>query len=118
MSPSNQADTNEILILLRGATGTLRCALAALADGQIRVQTIAAAFASIRRVSEARVATTSSESGSSCHGWKDYHSALQEWYKHLPRIHGWLLAEKARLEGRCAHAQAVYTWIETNQQTR
>ena len=118
MSPSNQADTNEIQMLLRDATGTLRCALATLAGGRIRVQTIAAAFASIRRVSETRVATISIESSSSSRGWKDYHSALQEWCKHLPRIHGWLLAEKARLEGRRAHAESVYTWIETNQQTR
>ena len=121
MQPSNNTQTNEILVLLRNTTDNLYSALTALAAGHIRVQAIAEAFGSIRRVSEVRIALPSSwaeHNKSLRQAWSDYHSALRDWHKELPRIHGWLLAEKARLEGRRLHAQSVHTWIETNQQTR
>jgi hypothetical protein len=48
----------------------------------------------------------------------EFRSALVEWYRNLPRLHGWLLAERARLSCRRAHAESVQTWIETDRQTR
>lgn len=47
-----------------------------------------------------------------------YRAALAEWAEQLPRLHGWLLAEKQRLDGRREHAQSVSTWLETQKQTR
>lgn len=48
----------------------------------------------------------------------EYQQLLQLFKNELPRLRGWLLAERARLAGRCAHSTAVGSWISANQQTR
>ena len=48
----------------------------------------------------------------------EYRTALREWHEQLPRLHGWLLAEKTRLEVRRAHENGVHAWFGAQRQTR
>lgn len=105
------------------ATAAIRGALADLApNAQTSVPDIANAFAAIHKVLELRHCDQSHLAGSLDGDFTrvlaDYRSALKEFHQQLPRVHGWLLAEKARLECRRSHADSVQTWLETTKQTR
>lgn len=52
------------------------------------------------------------------HAYSEYRGALVEWDRHLPRLHGWLLAERARLKSRREHTRRVHAWTEADRQTR
>jgi hypothetical protein len=103
-----------ILLALKGLEPGTRLALDA----------VFAAFAEVRRVTELRIAgqtahvPTAPAEATLNRTLADYRSALVDWNRHLPRLHGWLLAERTRLSSRRAHAGSVQTWIETDRQTR
>ena len=109
---------------LQEAASLLRRALATLGPGSpINLSAITEAFAAVRSVFEARPAQAASAMVSERDDEYDraraeYNSALKEWHQQLPRLRGWLLAEKARLETNHSHAQSVRSWLETNQQTK
>lgn len=109
---------------LQAATSILRRALATLGPGSpINLCAITDAFAAVRSVFEARsaqgaIAMVSERDDEYDRARAEYNSALQEWHQQLPRLRGWLLAEKARLETNHSHAQSVRSWLETNQQTK
>ena len=118
---SDMGDPTEIIKKLRVATDELRRAVSALdAHSQISAQLIAAAFAAVQRVSKTQLAARETvESTTELHdAMNDYRSALQQWYQQLPRVQGWLLTEKARLERRRAHADSLHSWLRTSNQTR
>jgi hypothetical protein len=105
------------------ATAVLRRALANLEPGaQISLDLIDSAFAAVHSVSDrlhsSQVASSVSPSGDFDRAMADYRSALREWQRQLPRVQGWLLAEKASLEARSEHARSVSTWLETHRQTK
>lgn len=114
------------------ATNALRRAADGFKPGaQITVQLISSAFAAVRRISELRrggdrAAANAASADSTAtrkspefeRALAEYHAVLREWNQLLPRVHGWLLAEKARLEVQRLHAQSVNTWLEANKQTR
>ena len=106
---------------IASATDALGCALAALEPGgQITVAIVSAAFVAVKIMREAgppgHLPTAASQE---CErAFAAYHAALEGWNRQLPRIQGWLLTEKARLENRLGHAGAVRTWLDSNRQTR
>jgi hypothetical protein len=52
------------------------------------------------------------------HAVSEYRAALAELKPHLPRLEGWLLAERGRLVMRRSHAVSVTNWTEANGKTR
>lgn len=105
------------------ATAAMRSALAGLTPGaRLDLNSVLGAFRSVQRVSEIRCDLRSS--GQSAHGAEyvrveaEYRATLAEWDRHLPRLHGWLLAERARLGARSGHVQQVRAWMDADQQTR
>jgi hypothetical protein len=107
------------------ATEAIRLALRGLEPGtRLTVEDVSAAFAEVRRVTELRTDAqtlhlpTAPAEATLNRALSEYRLALVEWYRNQPRLHGWLLAERARLSCRCAHAGSVQTWIETDRQTR
>jgi len=110
---------------IASAAAALRRALASLEPGvQISLDLIDSAFAAVRNVSEtprsrqARYSLSGADIGDFDRAMAEYRSALREWEQQLPRVQGWLLAEKARLASRREHAQSVSTWLETHRQTK
>src|SRR5438309_7517288 len=106
------------------AAEAIRRALKALEPGNsVAVDDVFAAFLEVHRVTELRLAGQA-ETASTWPGTKlnetlpEYRSALIEWERQLPRLHGWLLAERARLSSHRVHAGSVQAWIEMDSQTR
>jgi hypothetical protein len=107
------------------ATTAIRRALSGLVPGtRLALDDVFAAFIEVRDVTEMRLATQSITSplvntGAALNrALTEYRAALTEWDRHLPRLHGWLLAERARLSSRRVHAGSVQSWVETDRQTR
>lgn len=105
------------------ATAAMRRALASLIPGsRLDLGSVLAAFRGVQRVSEIRRelrSTRQSAQGAEyarCEA--EYRATLADWDRHLPRLHGWLLAERARLGARSGHVQQVRAWIDADQQTR
>ena len=48
----------------------------------------------------------------------NYQVLLKQFKSELPRIRGWLLAERARLASRQTHSVGVENWLEMTRQTR
>jgi hypothetical protein len=46
-----------------------------------------------------------------------YRAVLEAWIQQLPRVRGWLLTEKCRLEAHRQHAQLVSRWMDVQRQT-
>jgi hypothetical protein len=107
------------------ATTAIRRALSGLEPGtRLALDDVFAAFIEVRHVTEMRLATQPIacplvNTGSALNrALTEYRAALTEWDRHLPRLHGWLLAERARLSSCRVHAGSVQSWVETDRQTR
>ena len=50
--------------------------------------------------------------------FSEYKHLLKRFKAELPRLHGWLLAERARLRCKRSHSEAVENWVRTTRQTR
>ena len=107
------------------ATAAIRRALSGLQPGaRLALDDVFAAFIEVRHVTELRFDARSAPVLTAPPGavltraLTEYRAALLEWDRHLPRLHGWLLAERARLSSRRVHVGSVQTWIETDRQTR
>jgi hypothetical protein len=103
---------------LRKATDAIRSALKGLeAGGHLELNKVSAAFVQVQRVIHARTQRDAARSSDCAPGeavmLAEFCAALAEWDRQLPRLHGWLLAERARLIARQSHAGSVQTWIET-----
>ncbi|HEY7353646.1 MAG TPA: hypothetical protein VH596_12845 [Terriglobales bacterium] len=48
----------------------------------------------------------------------EYQLLLRHFKSELPRLHGWMLTERARLASRQSHSSGVEIWLETNIRTR
>lgn len=109
---------------IRKAADAIRSALEGLEPGvQPELKHVSAAFVEVERVIEFRRRSRTNNCndrmpGATALALAGYRAALAEWDRQLPRLHGWLLAERARLSARRAHAGSVETWIETDRQTR
>jgi hypothetical protein len=107
------------------STAAIRRALSGLQPGtRIVLDDVFAAFIEVRHVTEMRLAMQLIASpfvnpGSALNrALTEYRTALVEWDRHLPRLHGWLVAERARLGSRRVHIESVQSWVETDRQTR
>lgn len=105
------------------ATAAMRRALASFAPGmRLDLDSMLGAFRGVQKVSEMRrelrSTRRSAQSGEYARCEAEYRAVLAEWDRHLPRLHGWLLAERARLGARSGHVQQVRAWIDADQQTR
>ncbi len=107
------------------ATEAIRRALSGLQPGtRLALDDVFAAFIAVRHVTELRfdarpAPVPAAQPGATWNRARtEYRAALIDWDRHLPRLHGWLLAERARLNSRRVHAGSVQTWIETDRQTR
>lgn len=79
----------------------------------IRLETVLLAFTSARRIArQVRERTTFAASNG------DGKRALEDWLAFLPKLQGWLLAERARLESRRTHAASVQRWVDSSHRTR
>jgi len=107
------------------ATAAIRRALSGLdSRGRVALDDVFAAFVEVQHTTEMRLAAqlptlaaVSSEVGLD-RALSEYRAALVEWDRQLPRLQGWLLAERARLSSRRVHAASVQSWVQTDQQTR
>ena len=112
---------------IASATNAVRRAIDSFkSGGQVTIHLISSAFAAVRHISELR-RSSGSEGGNAetAHDLSEmeavvseYHAVLLQWNQLLPRVNGWLLTERARLETRVGHAASVQTWLEANRQTR
>jgi hypothetical protein len=107
------------------ATTAIRRAVGGMEPGsRVSLDHVFAAFTEVRHVTELRLAAHSlthpsvDAEATVNHALIEYRAALVEWDRHLPRLHGWLLAERARLSSRRVHAGSVQSWVATDQQTR
>lgn len=107
------------------ATMAIRRALNGLRPGtRPAVDDVFAAFIEVRRVTELRTSALTANRPAAQTGatltrcLTEYRAALKDWDRHLPRLHGWLLAERSRLSSRRIHAGSVQSWVETARQTR
>ena len=105
------------------ATEAVRRILAQLAPGsRLELESVLEAFRTVQKVSEIRRALRPAEQSAQgaeyAHCESEYRAALEGWDRQLPRLHGWLLAERGRLGSRSGHVGQVRSWIEADQQTR
>lgn len=103
------------------AAAAIRKALAGFNGGSgtaAQLDDVTRAFAEVLRMAATRLASPQASDPEVAQALDEYHSALREWLRHLPRVQGWLLAERARLELRQNHAESVRTWLDAQGQTR
>lgn len=81
-------------------------------------QHAAAAFAAIRETRQLMANTPAPQLALLKKELAAYRAILSECRSQLPRLHGWLLADRARIEGRQMHTRAVSGWAEADRQTR
>ena len=121
--PEPAVSRAELADEMKRATKAIRRALAGLAPGcELQPESLLEVFQGVHRVRESRPVQKPRERGSSdldyvrCEA--AYRDALADWNRHLPRVHGWLLAERARLESRNGHVSQVRAWMDADRQTR
>lgn len=125
MSPeaATAAAAAELAREMAKATEAIRRALAQLAPGsRLKLESVLEAFRTVEKVSEIRralnLAGRNAQDAEYTRCESEYRAALAEWDRHLPRLHGWLLAERGRLGARSGHIRLVRAWIDADQQTR
>jgi hypothetical protein len=82
------------------------------------VRDLTAAFTEIVRMQETLTNEHSGVSGEFAAALSNYRHLLKQFKAELPRIHGWLLAERERLRSKRSHSEAVENWVRTTRQTR
>jgi len=76
------------------------------------------AFSQVIELSGRTTTCATDESAALVAARNEYRAALREWYEQLPRLRGWLLVEKTRLEARRAHETGLRAWFGAHGQTR
>jgi hypothetical protein len=98
----------------RSATAAIRRVL----QGSTCLEEWGAAFSQVIELSGRTTNCAAHDSAALGAARSEYRTALGEWREQLPRLHGWLLAEKTRLEARRAHETGVRAWFGAQRQTR
>ena len=121
--PEPPASEEELAEEMRRATKAMERVLAGLVQGsELELESLQEAFRGVQRVGEVRRHQELQQRGlreaeyGRCEA--EYRAALADWNRHLPRLHGWLLAERSRLGSRSGHAHLVRAWLEADRQTR
>lgn len=124
MSPKPSVDWPEppelaLTQAMADAAAAMRRTLAGMAPGSTLVLAdVASAFKHVERVGSLqrtlRTDTLEYDALEFGRVYSDYRSALADWERSLPRLHGWLLAERARLGSRSGHTQRLREWIAAN----
>lgn len=120
-SPETSLESKELACEMESATAAIRRALEGLAPGsRLELGNFLEAFRGVQRVSEFRhsLQRTHASDTDSTRADAEYRAALADWERHLPRLHGWLLAERTRLGSRSGHANLVRAWVDADQRTR
>ena len=103
------------------ATAAMHTVLQRLDRGaHLEVREVSAAFLHVQRAMELRkhaLGVAERMPAELAPVFEQYRAVLFQWKRQLPQLRGWLLAERARLSARQAHAGSVQTWIETDRQT-
>ena len=84
----------------------------------VSLRDLAAAFAKVAQLQSALEDSEPEISPEIAPALSHYKSLLSQFKEDLPRIQGWLLAERARLATRRSHAASVERWVRAAQQTR
>ncbi|HZQ17379.1 MAG TPA: hypothetical protein VFA90_01560 [Terriglobales bacterium] len=84
----------------------------------VSLHDLAAAFARIVQMGNILSNTHSDVSAEIARALSHYKRLLWQFKVNLPRIQGWLLAERARLAARRSHSASVESWVRATQQTR
>jgi hypothetical protein len=98
----------------RSATAAIRRVL----QGSTCLEEWGAAFSQVIDLSGRAAKRAADDSAAVVAARGEYRTALREWNEQLPRLRGWLLAEKTRLEARRAHETGVRAWFGAQRQTR
>jgi glyceraldehyde-3-phosphate dehydrogenase/erythrose-4-phosphate dehydrogenase len=88
------------------------------ANVAISVFNLSTAFREVAKIREVLPHAESDNSTEVAAALKEYKYLLQQFRADLPRIQGWLLAERARLAGRRSHSTTVESWMRATRQTR
>lgn len=123
MSPEPSLKQENLTHEMKCATNAIRQVLAALASGsRLELENLLEAFRRVQRVNEVRSSLERTEFLAADTGLNraeaDYRAALANWERYLPRLHGWLLAERVRLGSRNNHTGLVREWMNADRQTR
>jgi hypothetical protein len=84
----------------------------------VNVSDLVTTFAAIAHMQNILARAESSGSAEVAEALHEYRRLLKEFRANLPRIQGWLLAERAKLASRRSHCAAVESWLRTGRQTR
>lgn len=112
-----------LALAMRSAAKAIRRALTGLEpESSLSLEAVLSAFREVERVGALRrflrTSTPQDRGPEIHHDHSDYLSALTEWERQLPRLHGWLLSERSRLGSRRNHTRLVYAWMNADQETR
>lgn len=83
----------------------------------VNLRDLAAAFAGIAQMGNIS-SNTPEVSAEIARALSHYKHLLGQFKANLPRMQGWLLAERARLAARRSHSASVESWVRATQQTR
>jgi hypothetical protein len=84
----------------------------------VTMRDLAAAFSEITRMKEILANEASEVSSEFAAALSHYKCLLNQFKAELPRVQGWLLAERARLASKRSHSEAVGNWARTTRQIR
>lgn len=84
----------------------------------VNLRDLAAAFAEVAQLQSTLPNSGAEISPEIVPTLSHYKSLLSQFKEDMPRIHGWLLAERARLATRRSHSASVERWVRAAQQTR
>jgi hypothetical protein len=98
----------------QSATAAIRRVL----EGSACLEDWESAFSQVLALSGRAANSETVESAALIAARDEYRTVLTEWHRQLPRLRGWLAAEKNRLESRLAHGTGVQSWLGTHSQTR
>jgi hypothetical protein len=98
----------------RSATAAIRRVL----QGSTCLEEWGAAFSQVIDLSGRTTNCAADDNAALVAARSEYRAALREWHEQLPRLRGWLLAEKTRLATRRAHETGVRAWFRAQGQTR
>lgn len=84
----------------------------------VNIHDLTAAFTRVAQIESALANSGAEISPEIARALSNYKSLLRRFQEDLPRIHGWLLAERARLAARRSHSASVESWVRATQQTR
>jgi len=111
LTTSQEPITPEVL---RSATAAIQRVL----DGSTCLEDWPSALSQVFNLSGRALNSKAASDTAMIDARREYHETLRKWYQQLPRLQGWLMAERDRLESRLAHGTGLREWLGLHGQTR